>query len=720
MTIQAPYRFVPLSSLVVLPEWAEQVSLDKPFKDGICGELDITITTHGKVCVGGEQTASTEHQAGKVHFYKTPNGIPAIPGSSLKGMLRNVLEIATFSRFKQVEDQKLGVRDISESDNFYANAIVGNKVESGWLKFENNQWVIYPCSFARVHQKDIVSYFNLSYQDWTQLRTVKQRYSNKKLGICPIVHYKDSGKLKHSKMLAILDHDQVLSGHLVMTGQPSEYKKNTKTGKITGFYDPANLNSNNGAKKYEFIFHTPKQQSIDIPHQVMSGFRQIHDDTKEWKFWLAQLAGLENGIPVFYHTENSQISSLGLAMMYKLAYKNSIYDAINHTCDEHVRSQNKVDFADLIFGFLGENNQQGLRGRVNIGLAEIVTEPTLSFTQATVLSGPKPTYYPHYIKQDNTRSFNQLMSSRVKLSGWKRYPLKPVYFNRLSELVERNRKVQVQLETVDENNQFHTKVRLHNLRPVELGALLWSLDFGNNHALRHNIGMGKPYGLGQISLEVKNAKLRFNCPRDVSTNELVLEACRLEFENYMDQIVNKIQKGQTWKNTGEIQALLEYANPNNNLALDYLETPKAFADLRKKDNLEEFINEFHAYKSLEKTKEMEASFTYESQLERHLEIAQKQVVEKEQKLAREQQKQNASDEDKILLVLEDFIQQAEQEITKTIKSKSSKLFKDPFENNWDAFDQEQKIQFKKLALKADGLIGDNALAKTVKKIVNAE
>lgn len=80
--------------------------------------------------------------------------------------------------------------------------------------------------------------------------------------------------------------------------------------------------------------------------------------------------------------------------------------------------------------------------------------------------------------------------------------------------------------------------------------------------------------------------------------------------------------------------------------------------------MEEFIKEFHSYKSLEKAKEIETSFAYESQLEQHLEIAQKRVVEKEQKLAREQQKQNASDEDKILLVLEDFIQQAEQEVTK--------------------------------------------------------
>ena len=121
MSVSAPYRFVPLSSLIVFPHWADQVSHDRPFSDGISGELNIQIHNTSALCVGGKQERSSEHQAGKVHFYRTPDNTLAIPGTSLKGMLRNVVEIASFSRFKQVEDQKLGVRDISEANNFYAN-----------------------------------------------------------------------------------------------------------------------------------------------------------------------------------------------------------------------------------------------------------------------------------------------------------------------------------------------------------------------------------------------------------------------------------------------------------------------------------------------------------------------------------------------------------------------------------------------------------------------
>lgn len=707
MTIQAPYRFVPLSSLVVLPDWAEQVSQDVPFKDGICGELEFEITTHGQVCVGGEQTPSSEQAPGRVYFYKTPDDKVAIPGSSLKGMLRNVLEIATFSRFKQVEDQKLGVRDISEYDNFYAKAIVNN-TQAGWLKFENHQWVIYPCSFARVHQKDIVSYFDhLTYQDWKKLKTVQQRYQ--RLGVCPTVKYKDSDNKKYNKVLAELKVDGNLSGSLIMTGQPGS------------FYDENSPNKPKAAKKYEFIFYNKVEQFLEILPEVISGFRQIHEETKEWKFWLEKLPTLEHGIPVFFHKDGQDIKSLGLAMMYKLAYKNSIYDAINHTCDEHVNSQQQeADFADLIFGYLGENHQRGLRGRVNIGLANCTSQPNLEFTQATVLSGPKPTYYPHYIQQNNTRDFNQLMQNTAKVSGWKRYPVKNVEFPELAPLVAQNNKVQVKLQTVGEGTQFISKIRIHNLRPVELGALLWCLDFGGNKNLKHNIGMGKPYGLGQISLSVHSSKLRLNNGQLIQDQNIFLQACRLEFENYMDQIIHQIKPNSRWKDTGEIKSLLSYADPSNKFALDYLPAPKAFVDLRKKDHLEEFIQEFHDFQSLELSTQTLLNVSYVNQLNSRLEKAQ-EIINK-QAIAEERNKfkADASPEDEIIYSLEDFLAQAEIEVTKTIKKKANKMFKTPYEESWVYFSDEQKSKFKQLAEKADVLIGDNGLSGTVKKIKLAE
>lgn len=701
MTIQAPYRFVPLSSLVILPDWAEKVSHDKPFKDGICGELEIEITTHGELCVGGQQTPANPNEAGRVHFYRTPDNQLAIPASSLKGMLRNVVEIATFSRFTQVEDKKLGVRDISDSNNFYCKTIVSQPVNAGWLKFENNHWVIYPCSFARVHQKDIIDYFtHINHDDWICLKTAQARYN--RLGVCPLVNYEDSGEKKYNKILAKLKNMGELSGHLIMTGQPG------------AVYTQRN------AKKYEFIFFNQTAENIKISVEVMSGFKQIHEDTAEWKYWLQHLSDLEQGIPVFFHKENNQVSSLGLAMMYKLAYKNSIHDAINQNIQSH-----QPDFSDLVFGHLGEGSQQGLRGRVNIGQGILQTiDNETSFTIPTVLSSPRATYYPAYIRQDNSKQFNQLMTTkRPQLSGWKRYPIKNASLSQLTGLTANNLNVQVRLETVPADTQFKTKIRLHNLRPVELGALLWSIDFGGNKACMHGLGMGKPYGFGAISLVVKQSTLRRNDAEKILDSDIFLTACRLEFEAYMEQVFTITQTSTTWKNSGNIKALLEYAERHRNIDdLAYLPEPRNFAQLKHRDNLEEFIQTFHAHQPVNGKFDITKN-QYISQISTQIKSAEEQIQALKDKQERDAKKRTASDEDRKLIELEEFVKQAEEQVngaekkvTSTIKSKANKMFKEPFDDMWHYFSEEQKANFKALATQAEQLINDNSLSKTVKKI----
>ena len=37
MSIRAPYNFVPLSDKVFFPDWADQISHDIPFSDGVSG-----------------------------------------------------------------------------------------------------------------------------------------------------------------------------------------------------------------------------------------------------------------------------------------------------------------------------------------------------------------------------------------------------------------------------------------------------------------------------------------------------------------------------------------------------------------------------------------------------------------------------------------------------------------------------------------------------------
>jgi hypothetical protein len=131
---------------------------------------------------------------------------------------------------------------------------------------------------------------------------------------------------------------------------------------------------------------------------------------------------------------------------------------------------------------------------------------------------------------------------------------------------------------------------------VELGALLWSLDFGGRPALRHGLGMGKPFGLGQVSMQLDGWELVPNDQAEVSPLDLSwLQACRQEFVDLMEQAV--LAAGAPgWAISGPIQALLEHAKPAASEAgLTYLPEPKDFQLLRRKETLAEIRKHLHAH-----------------------------------------------------------------------------------------------------------------------------
>ena len=703
--VTAPYRFVPLSNLIVYPSWANKASHDKPFKDGISGEITIALKNQTPLCVGGQQSSSSEYEAGKIHFYKTPDGKLSIPGSSLKGMLKNVLEIASFSPMRQIEDQKLGVRDLTDSRNFYMDNIKNPK--SGWLKFDEQKgWVIYPCSHNRVHQQQIIDTFKLSYKDWVDCQTVMDRYY--KIGVCPDIKFEQTEE-KNGKQLTDISRTQGNSGVLVMTGQPG-----------------AAFDKNKSAKKYEFVFFDTQEVALEVSSKVMSGFRQIHQDTKEWQFWQKNINTLKHGVPVFYHTDGSSVRSLGLAMMYKLPYKNSIHDAVGHTNAQHVNDSlnaDKAGMADLLFGYLGEQEgASGLRGRVQIGFAELQgSTPLLQFSPEVVLSAPKPTYYPAYIYQDGkSNGFNQLMQNHAKIAGWKRYQAKAVEgYPKLESKVLQNKKVQVKLETLANDSQFYFKIRLHNIRPVELGALLWSLDFGESDKCCHALGMGKPFGLGQVKLSMVNSHLVRNDGKDIEDETAWLAGCRIEFQKYMNNIfeANDIGTITKWEDCNVIKALREYATPTNALdSYKYLSEPKDYADLKKREYLDKFANDFHQYEPIEidDPKQIKA-VEYQSNIDESIENAKVQLVEQAKAKVREQAKQNATEEEMALYEIEDFIAKAKQELTNTMKEDAHKVLKESFTTYQDTFTDEQKTKLQALSNELSEVVGTK---KQLDKVVN--
>jgi len=104
MIIKAPFNFVPLSDHVYFPDWANQISQDIPFSDGISGTIELKITAESPIFVRNGHTQNSDEE----RFSQTEDGKYFIPGSTIKGALRNVMEILSMGKMTQVQNATFG------------------------------------------------------------------------------------------------------------------------------------------------------------------------------------------------------------------------------------------------------------------------------------------------------------------------------------------------------------------------------------------------------------------------------------------------------------------------------------------------------------------------------------------------------------------------------------------------------------------------------------
>ena len=113
MTVHAPFRFAPINGEVYFPKWGPLVSHDVPFKDGMSGEVTIEIEAKTPLLVGGIRRKAQPGREGEVWPFKAADGTYAIPGSTLQGMTRSILEVAALGRLGPfVYDRGIGFRDL--------------------------------------------------------------------------------------------------------------------------------------------------------------------------------------------------------------------------------------------------------------------------------------------------------------------------------------------------------------------------------------------------------------------------------------------------------------------------------------------------------------------------------------------------------------------------------------------------------------------------------
>lgn len=572
MSISAPYNFVPLSSWVYRPEWAAQVSHDLPFREGLCGHLDLSIEAVSPLLVGGVQQPATAQAAGVVKPFQLPDGRYAIPGSSLKGAIRNIIEIASFSRMNRIDDRRFGLRDISGKHvkETYTK-LIRNKIECGFLRLtDQKRPVIIPCEMVRLSHKDLANLFGCRLGDLFRVkRTVKAKYEDWQR-LCDRYNVRQSGSIAFERY----------QGKYDACGKPLSEQQTTPksqrgvpvfTGQISG-------SDKKSGKKYDFIFYNQKpDEAIAVDDAAWRDFLFVHGEDEEpsraadmswpgyWKerFWQGK------SVPIFYIPTGNKLR-IGLAYMPRLASDFSVQELLDHTSPDHRQAdaQGAWDFATTLFGTVGDESHHSLKGRVTFSHAINENGAHTNPQPATILNGPKASFFPNYLQQQCNGNdvvhgeYNTYMDREPKpqLRGWKRYPIRDEQTVKVQQLTtdqESNRKVQVQLNPLNTGARFSCRVQFHNLRPEELGALCWALTWGGAQGARHSLGMGKPFGFGQVHIAITDAVFEANHP---SSEIQPWQGYRDRFITHMEEMMPKhASKKSGWRTSPQIRTLLAMA-----------------------------------------------------------------------------------------------------------------------------------------------------------------
>jgi CRISPR-associated protein (TIGR03986 family) len=596
-TIKAPFNFVPVSKTVFFPDWAKQISHDIPFEDGESGVIELKITAESPVFVRNGYTRKDGEEKNDVFksFSKIDDRF-FIPATSIKGAIRNVLEIMSFGKMRLDKNAMFAQREW-DNEPLYPMKREQNRLLCGYLKRDKNNknnYIIVNCGKPyRIGHKRI---------DEKIGSPVFENKFSKHKGIDLNEEYK-IGDTKFDPKTAVFKYELIKTNPNITSIQNfdldnefcNEYKDNRLKFSNTGQYSgrlvltgqpdkwtwprPTKL-TNNAGKYYEFVFLEPEDsESIPFSEEQFNHFKFIYMESPEWERAKKRLE--DEGIPVFFRKKpNGDIRDLGLAFLYKLPYDYSPFD----TLEEKHKNETDPDLADCIFGFTNLKHREtketkALKGRVQFSPAFAKNaEPDKDVV--LTLNSPKASYYPLYIQQSGQNGYKTYNDGVI--AGWKRYMVRKNIWGYKTE-TECNPTLDTIIHPVKAGAVFTGKIRFHNLRKVELGALLSALTFHNSNECHHQLGQGKPYGFGKVKLEICGIKLSSN--QNVEQIELM--------EQFEEQMLKEIKK---WNETDQIRELFTMAKQEVDVddVFEYMhmDNDRTKNEFLKAKQFNEFLNNY--------------------------------------------------------------------------------------------------------------------------------
>jgi CRISPR-associated protein (TIGR03986 family) len=447
---KAPYNFVPLNQTVLTAELPPGQT--QYFKDRHTGYLQCELVTKTPLYIRdtldeGQIAANVESKDNPDFF--GPGGKIRIPGSSLRGMIRNLVEVLSWGNFNNFDAKLLFYRGLADTSNlrkeYQQNMTTptGNPKERAVYNFK-----------AGYLGRDGLKYYLLPAQEVNgkTFFQVKKRNRTEEF----VVEKKPDGK------------------YLVISG------------KMNG-------------KEHDWLINPPLENScenrISIKDIDVEAYK--NDDNRDERADLIKQVQKDKLVPCFYvrwlERDKSERISFGHTGYFRLAYKKSIGDHV----PENLKTDN-LDIPKAIFGAIGQKT--AFASRVFFEDAQLVEGQEDVFEQIgypKVLGTPKPTTFQHYLTQRPGATKDYLChwnSESSVIRGYKFYWHRSDLNWKEEEKVNTN--LQSLIKPIKPKIRFTFKIRFENLTDIELGALLTALVLPKGCC--HKLGMGKALGMGSV------------------------------------------------------------------------------------------------------------------------------------------------------------------------------------------------------------------------------
>lgn len=586
----APYNFIPLNEKVV--EAPEVPDFDRYHKDRHTGYIEVEIEALTPLYI--RDTLTPEEYRAKIELEKqnsthpktyinpdffSPGGLIRIPGSSLRGMIRTLVEIVSYGKFEFFERKRLYFRGLADRCKSlrqeYQNKT--KDVKAGILFKSGLDYYIIPTKYRPISNEDarkIISKKGYKYENFR--------------------NYKVEG------------------GYIVVSGPI-------------------------GGKKRDWFVEIPPADSKKIKISKLD-IESYKNDTNRSSQVPDLLSPPKEGMPCFFteyiDSKNNKRIAFGHTRFFRLPYEKTVDDFVS----DKLKNEEKIDLAEAIFG--KETSHASRVFFEDLLIAKENENVLYDVEIPKILSGPKPTCFQHYLEQrkenlkDHPRNLAHY-NSNTKIRGYKlywhknseewrevelsydkekfddflkAYSLKQEnlihYIDESSKQAEKSeKKVKIRLSElpedlkakfiesigiyesqhtkitpVKEGTVFRGRIRFENLSDVELGALLFVLNLPDG--LAHKLGMGKPLGLGSVRIKTKLYKLdrekRYKelfCEWDsLNHEESSTDEFKEAFKNYvLSSLKEKLDSLWDLDRMKELRIMLNFAKKPDDVKTKYMD-----------------------------------------------------------------------------------------------------------------------------------------------------